>query len=496
MKIKHSDTFINVSAWFIYAMVTLLAVINHEPNRDEAQVWLIARDLNLPGIFYQINTEGHPCLWYLIVLPFAKLGFPYFTMQIVHWIIAVTTTGIFLFKAPIHKLIKILFVFSYLMLFQYAVVARNYCIVILFLFLIATYYQSRFTKPYLYSLLLLGLYNCHVLAFGGALALTAIYFMEAKNASELKKVKYAMLIMLTGAISVIVQLFPYSNSNGNALIHTNYIPHLNINTYWIILTSIQNAFIPIDSQYEEMKVALFFGLVLILVVVSTIRKATVFIFLLISFAWIFYVFSTIHSGSLKHQGLILIFILFSVWISNYYEAKENMTSKFFSKFINVILLEKTVLMIIAVCLFVNVIYGVSTIRKEYKYEYSGAKSIANYIIKNHLQSTEIACYRSWRATALAPYLPLAKFWFIDRKEYGSYFKLDSVFTNYGDSFSEKEVIEKTKEKYHQKALLLLNYPLSMPADSTYDSHLLFQNNRLTWGTDDENYFLYEMSFKR
>ena len=172
MKISNNENKIYFSAWFIYSLLTLIAVLNHEPNRDEAQVWLIVRDLNISQIFSQINTEGHPCLWYLIVLPFAKLGCPYITMQLVHWLIAMITTGLFLFKAPLNKTIKLLFVFSYFMLFQYSVVGRNYCIVILFLFLIATVYQSRFTKPYMYALLIVGLYNTHVLAFGGAFALT------------------------------------------------------------------------------------------------------------------------------------------------------------------------------------------------------------------------------------------------------------------------------------------------------------------------------------
>ncbi len=482
--------------WLLYSLITLVAVLNHEPNRDEAQVWLIVRDLNLSGIFSQINTEGHPCLWYLIVLPFAKLGLPYFTMQLLHWLIAVIAAGLFLFKAPLNKILKLLFVFSYLMLYQYSVVARNYCIVILFLFLIATYYQKRFTKPYLYALLLVGLYNSHVLAFGGAFALSLVYFIEARRNNQLNTLKFPLFIMLGGAVSLIIQLFPYSGATANALIHTSYIPQLNINTWWITLTSIQNAFIPVDSEYEELKVALFFTIILVLFIVSAIRKLPVFIFLLFTYCWILYVFTTIHSGSLKHQGLILIFIIFTLWISSYYTNKENNLSKLIAKFINLDYLGKSVLIVVVLSLFIGLIYGFSSIKKEYRYEYSGSKSIAKYIIQNNLQSKEIACYRSWRATAVAPYLPNTKFWFIDRKEFGTYFILDSVFNKDGDTLSEYDIIKRTKEKYNNQALLLLNYPLTIPPDSTFEYHLLYQNEKLTWGTDDENFLLYEINFNK
>jgi len=482
--------------WLLYSLITLVGVWNHEPNRDEAQVWLLVRDLNLSKIFSHINTEGHPCMWYLIVLPFAKLGLPYFSMQLIHWLIAVVATGLFLFRAPLNKLLKVLFVFSYLMLYQYSVVARNYGIVILFLFLIATYYKSRFTKPYLFALLIVALYNCHVLAFGGAFALSFIYFLEAKRNKQLNTLKFPLLIMLGGMVSVIIQLFPYSHATANALIHTNYIPQLNINTWWIALTSIQNAFVPVDSEYEELKVALFFAIVLVLFIVSAIRKLSVFIFLLFTYSWILYVFTTVHSGSLKHQGLILVFIIFTLWISSFYTNKENKLSKLIAKFINLEYLGKSVLMVVVISLFIGLIYGFSFIKKEYLYEYSGSKTMAKYIIQNNLESTEIACYRSWRATAVAPYLPNTKFWFIDRKEFGTYFILDSTFTKDGNTLSEYEIIKRAKEKYNKKALLLLNYPLSIQADSTFEYHLLYENEKLRWGTDDENFLLYEINFNK
>lgn len=63
----------NIIITVIYAIITLVIIMYHENWRDEAQSWLIARELGLIDIFKQMKYEGHPALWYLILAPFAKL---------------------------------------------------------------------------------------------------------------------------------------------------------------------------------------------------------------------------------------------------------------------------------------------------------------------------------------------------------------------------------------------------------------------------------------
>ena len=74
--IKKKLTFKNIIL-LIYIIFTLIITLHHEPWRDEAQSWLIAKNLNILEIINQMKYEGHPCLWHLILLPFAKLNFPY-----------------------------------------------------------------------------------------------------------------------------------------------------------------------------------------------------------------------------------------------------------------------------------------------------------------------------------------------------------------------------------------------------------------------------------
>ena len=83
-EVKKSNKIYNVIEKIIELIVLLSFVVltyyvgsHHEHWADEAQAWLLARDLNPLELFRQMKYEGHPFLWNLILMPFAKLGFPY-----------------------------------------------------------------------------------------------------------------------------------------------------------------------------------------------------------------------------------------------------------------------------------------------------------------------------------------------------------------------------------------------------------------------------------
>ena len=73
--------------FILHTVITFVLLFYHENYRDEAQAWLIAKNCNLTELFGVMKYEGHFMLWYLILMPFAKLGFPYFTMNIISCII-------------------------------------------------------------------------------------------------------------------------------------------------------------------------------------------------------------------------------------------------------------------------------------------------------------------------------------------------------------------------------------------------------------------------
>ena len=214
IKISKSKIF-SVSVTFFYALLTSIVSIYHEPWRDEAQAWLIARDLDIVSLFKQMRYEGTPALWHLILFPFAKLNFPYGTITIIHLVIAISMVYLFVSYAPFSRITKLLFIFSYYIAYEYAIIARNYNIAILLLFLIAIFYKERFEHPIRHSFLIFLLFNTNIYGFFMASSLSLIYVWElVKEKKQLKLYCSAILIMCLGGILSFIQMLPHKDAIG------------------------------------------------------------------------------------------------------------------------------------------------------------------------------------------------------------------------------------------------------------------------------------------
>ena len=89
--------------WILFAGYVVfngILLFGHELWRDEANVWLLARDTTLLQLFGEIKYQGHPCLWYLMVMPFAKLGFPFSFISIMSFAVMTAAAALFTLKAP------------------------------------------------------------------------------------------------------------------------------------------------------------------------------------------------------------------------------------------------------------------------------------------------------------------------------------------------------------------------------------------------------------
>jgi len=472
-------------------------MLYHEPDHDQAQYWIVARDMNLSELFTFLRFSGHPALWFFILMPFAKTGMSFFIAGLIHWLLISVAAGVFLFKSPFGIFFKTIFVFSFYMVFEYVVDFRDYNLTIVLLFFIASLYPVRFENKILFSSLVFFLFNSNLHSFGAAIALLGVYVFESYYENKLKQRILPIAIMFLGFATLVLQLFPSSTSSLNASVSSHILPPININSVWAILTDVQNAFIPVAPQYEELKVALLFFAFLLLILISFSNKKYAFAFVLISIGWLLYLFSAVQSGGARHEGLILVFIIFSLWIQSYYPDKENYFSKTISGFIPLPYLNLTVKIFLSICLIINVVFGIRTLQKEFKYSFSGAKEAGQFISKNIPDNTAIACYTSYRATAVAPYISNRRLWFADRKEYGTYFLLDSIYAKIGDNLPEEEVLERCKTEFGKEssAFLMVNKPLSERSANEYSAKLLFENKIHVWETT-ELFWIYQISFLR
>lgn len=207
----------NSNLWFwivisIYTLITILRLINHQPWFDEAHAYSIAQELNLLEIIKLMPLEGHTFLWYLLLMPFAKLNLWYpWPMLIMNYIFAWTAVVILWRKAPFSNITKTLITFSFPFLACLPVMARCYAIGVMFLFLLQALYKDKLKHPLIYSILIILCANTSVMAIFGAAAYGFIFLYDLiksglKGESSKKDFILSSVIMAFGAVLIFWQL--------------------------------------------------------------------------------------------------------------------------------------------------------------------------------------------------------------------------------------------------------------------------------------------------
>jgi hypothetical protein len=183
-----------------YASLVAFAIPYHEPWADEAQAWQLARSLSLGALFKTyIRYEGSPGLWHFLLWIMVRLHIGYTGL---HWICgAIATAGVSLliFKSPFPRCLKLSFPFTYFLLFQYAVVARNYVLAPLLLFTLAIWWKR---SPWIVTLMLGLLANTslHLAVLSGGLAL--VYAVDElrdrgfADSARLRKLLLCALVLI------------------------------------------------------------------------------------------------------------------------------------------------------------------------------------------------------------------------------------------------------------------------------------------------------------
>ncbi len=177
-KSRKLDSAILAAVFLGYLIFNGILLARHELWRDEANVWLMAKELSPLELFQEIKYQGHPCLWYLLLMPFAKTGLPFRTISLISYLVMAVTAGLFLFKAPMHKIAKAVAVFSPIFTYYYAEIARNYCLIALLLILLALCYPRRNERCILYGLLLGLLVQSDVIILMGAGMISLMWLGE------------------------------------------------------------------------------------------------------------------------------------------------------------------------------------------------------------------------------------------------------------------------------------------------------------------------------
>lgn len=191
----------------LWLCVNFFFALKHEPWRDEIHAYLMAKNLSIKELIIVSRFDGHPILWHLILMPFAKLKFPIFTIQLINYFICSIAAYIFYFKVKMNKILKTIILFGVPFIYVYTAIARNYCLILLLVVLLAYLYSSRYKHPYWYTLLLCLLLNTPIIAWGLAIALYLSFnFVEIIKLYQKKSILNIKQIIITNLMFIIILL--------------------------------------------------------------------------------------------------------------------------------------------------------------------------------------------------------------------------------------------------------------------------------------------------
>jgi hypothetical protein len=469
----------------LYAAIALFVVLHHEPWRDEADGWLLARDGGLAAILGWTRYAGTPALWYLLLVPLAKSGLPYVSEALLHVGIAAAAVAVFVRCAPFPRSTKYLFVFSYYMAYEYVVVARSYGLSVLLLFCAAALYRARFARPLAYALPIALLYNTNAHSVGTAGCLTMAYAWELWRlwctGQEASRRRLAAVgLMALGGVFAFLQLRPPSDGN--------VVGWFRIFEPGRAFDGLTTAFLPLAISHFLWPLPLF----VLAMAVLWLRTRPIPLFVLGgSYAWLLYIFVFKFWSSPRHFALLLINLVFALWIGAA-STRRDAPRGAPSQTPQVPLRRDPYRLCLAalnVCLVASVAGAALFWYLDFRYEYSGAKSMAAYMRANHLTGGVVAAHTAARGAALLPYLDGQRFWFPATGDFGSYMHWDDTLRR-GDALPLADAVARVEERFPNTPDLLFLADHEMPDAAQHGYELLHATTGTVFSHPDESYFLY------
>ena len=459
---------INLVVMLCYSIITFIILLFHESWRDEAQAWLIARDLNIIDIFGQMKYEGHPVIWYLILVPFAKLGLPYVFVKIVSWLICNIAVWLILKKAPFNLFLKILFIFSMPMIYLYPAISRSYCLIPLAITLVAIYFGQRHEKPIQYILSILFLANTHVIMYGMVGILLLLFYIEeliqnrkTNSKEQKKKVYISLIVIIVGLILTLIPILISMTTNTDVGLTSN------TSIFEDTLEKMKNACTEILGGCfgREELVTNIIAIALILLLCYELRyhfKNSLII--ICTEGWQFLIYTYVYKGSEQRVLTLILLIMFIFWIQNNEKLnKDNMketnrelinNQKYIKKQRRKEKLTDIAEYIIVFVLIINIANGIYGVNREIKTNYSSAYETSEWIKDNLEDDSIFICTSMPLSSAIIPYINRDAFWSPQTLDYFSFTSWDE---NYRTGYSLRDLQKRVKENFEENQNLYLIY---------------------------------------
>ena len=204
----------NKAQWclfLLWSIITLTLIYHHAFWMDEVinLIFGIGADNT-----YGIHGNGHPALWFLLLRGLFAVFHKVWVLPLASFIVAASAVWLFLFKSPFSLRFKVLFLCSNFALYEYVVMARNYGISMLIMFILAIIVTNKKIKENFTGPCLFFLCNTNILSVIISMSYSlGITLSAAKDKTirtyEVRKFLYKTLLFnFFGALICILTVYP------------------------------------------------------------------------------------------------------------------------------------------------------------------------------------------------------------------------------------------------------------------------------------------------
>jgi hypothetical protein len=456
--------------WLAYAGFLALVVVlsfHHEPWRDEADAWLVARDAGVSELFRSVRYAGTPALWYLLEAPLARLGAPYGAQAVLNVAIAAVFGALLLFRSPFPRAARVLLLFGYFFSYEYAVVRRSYALTVA-LFFLALVFHARRSRAAGAAAALLANTSMHgaILAAGLACA-SALRYRRERRRVDLA----SALAAAAGLTLAAWQVRPPADGQLPPTLVGHYEPGT-------LLRAVAGAFFPVSERWWLTALPAVALLAAAMFVVAGARVARVA--LAVWLLGLTYLIGLKYWGGIRHSGFFLVAVVGALWMA-LEEAPGEVRARV-----------RPALAVLGIASLLALLrYGALRWRDEIRLDFSGAERIAAFVNAHDLGERRIAAHLAEMGEAVAPYLPARRLYYPAIRAWGTYMRWDAAEIR-GTWITNLEAIRRVRADLpdagdaDRGALLLLSTPLPKPERLGY--RLLFANPGIL--LSDERFFLY------
>lgn len=465
---------ITIGLFALYCVGILFMFFHHENWRDEAQSYLLCRDMNLWQIFQNAHYEGHPIFYYLLLYPFVKLGVGPSIVNIFSAFFMILSMYLLLFKIPGRDWIKFCILFSYPVLYEFSVVGRSYSLIFFLLTLYVWIFPYRKEKPILLAVILGLLLNTHLLMFGFVgFHVFGFYFYEiyfSKNDSSVRKKMYQALAVL-GFFGILFygQFYPVLVPNDGLRMNTEF----SLSNFVIFFFSFLAGQ---TCNYSFLSVFVTFGiLVFVLFWMFRSNRFVFWMFLCSSFFMAFLLDFVLGGASIYSSALVYSLFLFCVFL-----LSSDITKPFLIG-----------LSILSICSCFTVYKAYSF---DYLYPYSNGIETAKYIQKEVEGHAIILCNCDHMCSSLIPYTS-NRFYHPNSKEFFTYIvwkaKRDDmpVMREIGEFVDSHDLVYYVYTNYNWEDNLIVDY-----LDQNYQLDLVYSSSLKSYSFED--YRIYKIGEKK